>query len=325
MKKTLLTLSAGLVIGGAATWWILRPHDDPRPEAAAVAGAKPGKTTGGGLKLTPEQQASSSITTVAPESVQLPPEARAYGRVLDLSPLIVAVAEVATAQSALAASEKEFNRVRALHAEGENASAQAVETAEATLQRDRVALLASRSRLTAGWGRALAEKAGFPLLEEALKQGWGLVRIDATPGSGTVAPIAARVGALTDDSLLTSVELLGPAPSTDPQLQGTGWLALWREHALPPGATIRATLTLPGEPQSALVLPRAAFVRHEGSTWVYVQTGTGSYERRRVELARPLPDGYAFAGGVNANDKVVVVGAQQLLSTELQAAAGAEP
>lgn len=324
MKKTLLPLVAGLVIGGAATWWILRPHDDSRPEAAAAV-AKPHSTAGGELKLTPAQQTGSSLTTVAPASMQLPPEARAYGRVLDLSPLIAAVAEVETAQSALAAAEKEFNRVRTLHTEGENASAQAVETAEAALQRDRVALLAARSRLTAGWGRALAEKATLALLEEALQQGWGLVRIDSTPGSNPVVPIAARVGALTDNSQLTAVELLGPAPSTDPQLQGTGWLALWREHALPPGATIRATLTLPGEPQKALVLPRAAFVRHEGSTWVYVQTGTGSYERRRVELARPLPDGYALAGGVEAGDKVVVVGAQQLLSTELQAAAGAKP
>ena len=73
-----------------------------------------------------------------------------------------------------------------------------------------------------------------------------------------------------------------------------------------------------------LTLPRSAFVRHEGSVWIYVQTESGSFERKRVELARPLADGYAIASGVTETDKVIVVGAQQLLSTEMQAAGGEE-
>jgi hypothetical protein len=319
MKKLIFPLLVGLVVGAGLMWTVLRsPADDKSDHAAAKAEIKSEEAAGGGLKLTPEQQTSSGLATAAPESMQLTPEAAAYGRVLDLAPFIAAVTDLATAQSALALSEKEFARVRTLHADGENASTQTVEAAEAAAQRDRVAALAARSRLIAGWGRTLAEKADSKFLETVLKEGWALVRIDVTAGQN-VTPTAARVGGLTDDSPLTEVELLGSAANTDPQLQGAGWLALWKEHPLPPGTMVRATLTLSAAPETALVLPRSAIVRHEGSTWVYVQTESSSYERRRVEIVRSFAKGYVITGGVTVNDRVVTIGAQQLLSTELNA------
>ncbi len=325
MKKLIFPLLLGLVVGAGLMWMVLRPHADAKSETSATkAEAKPEEAAGGGTKLSPEQRASSGLATTAPEPMQLVPEAAAYGRVLDLAPFIAAITELATAQSALGLSEKEFARVGKLHADGENASTQMVEAAEAAAQRDRVATLAARSRLLSGWGRALAEKADLMFLETVLKEGWSLVRIDV-PAGQNVTPTAARVGGLTDASLLTEVELLGSAATTDPQLQGSGWLALWKEHPLPPGTMVRATLTLAAAPERALVLPRLSVVRHEGSTWVYVQTESGSYERRRVEIARPLAKGYVIASGVSLNDRVVTVGAQQLLSTELNAANAGEP
>lgn len=327
MKKLIFPLLLGLLVGAGVMWTALHSHADADAKSdpsATKAEAKPEEAAGGGPKLTPEQQTSSGLTTTAPESIQLVPEAVAYGRVLDLAPFITAVTDLATAQSAFALSEKEFARVRALHADGENTSTQMVEATEAAAQRDRVAALAARSRLIAGWGSILAEKADLKFLETVLKEGWALVRIDVTTGQN-VTPTTARVGGLTDDSLLTGVELLGPAANTDPQLQGAGWLALWKDHPLPPGTMVRATLTLSATPESVLVLPRAAILRHEGSTWVYLQTESGSYERRRVEISRPLARGYVIASGVTVNDRVVTIGAQQLLSTELNAANAGEP
>jgi hypothetical protein len=326
MKKLFFPLLLGLAAGAGLMWVVLRSHTGaPSVSAATQAEAKPEEAAaGGGPKLTPEQQASSGLATAAPAMMQLVPEIAAYGRVLDLAPFITAVTDLATAQSALALSEKEFTRVRTLHAEGENASTQMVEAADAAAQRDRVAALAARARLVAGWGRTLAEKANLSFLETVLKEGWALVRIDVAAGQN-ITPTAARVGSVTDESLLTEVELVGAAATADPQLQGSGWLALWKDHPLPPGSMVRATLTLAAAPESALVIPRPSVVRHESSTWVYVQTETGSYERRRVEIIRSLAQGYVIASGVTVNDRIVTVGAQQLLSTELNAANAEEP
>jgi hypothetical protein len=326
MKKILLGLVIGGVIGAAAVWLAV-DHEagDAKPAGGAKAEEKheapPTPAT-----LTKEQLASAHLATAAPKRVSVPAEAPAYGRVLDPAPLIALVTEVAAAEATLAASEKELDRVRRLHAEGENASAQAVEAAEFAAQRDRVQLLSAKTRLTGSWGAALAAKADLKFVSDALAHGWAIVRIDLPSGeTPSAAPTDVRVGPLTAEAATAPIEVLGPAPVTDPQLQGGGYLGLWREHALPPGATLRATLTLSGEPQQVLMLPRAAFVRHEGGVWVYVETKSGSYERRRVELARPLPEGYAIASGVDENDRVVIEGAQQLLSTELQAAGGEEP
>jgi hypothetical protein len=63
-------------------------------------------------------------------------------------------------------------------------------------------------------------------------------------------------------------------------------------------------------------------VRHEGGVFVYVQTDKGGYERRVVALGPALAGGVVVTTGVEAKDKVVVIGAQQLLSAELLATTG---
>ncbi len=326
MNKLFLGLLAGVALGVGGMWFAShRPSFSSAPAAAAPSKdeGKP-ESASTGPTLTKEQQSSSGLKLAHPEMTSLPREASGFGRVLDAAPFVAAVSEVATAQAALDASEKELTRVRTLHADGANASAQAVETAEAAAQRDRVQLLGARSRLLAGWGRALTTRADLALLEDSLQKGWALVRIDVPVGTEAADATAVRVGALTDDSALTPIELLGPAPSTDAQFQGPGYLAVWHEKPLPPGTALRAIVTLPGEPLKLLTLPGSAFVRHEGGLWVYVQTDTGSFERRHIESARTLADGYAIAGGVTINDNVVITGAQQLLSAEVAAISGPE-
>jgi len=46
--------------------------------------------------------------------------------------------------------------------------------------------------------------------------------------------------------------------------------------------------------------PRAALLRHEGESFIYVQTGPESFTRRGVELERPLLDGWLVKEGAKA-------------------------
>ena len=82
---------------------------------------------------------------------------------------------------------------------------------------------------------------------------------------------------------------------------------------------MRATLAGPGEPQSALTVPRSALLYHEGSTWLYVLEEEDNFERKLVTLGRGVGEGVVITSGLDDSHQVVTAGAQQLLSAELQA------
>jgi DNA-binding FadR family transcriptional regulator len=71
-------------------------------------------------------------------------------------------------------------------------------------------------------------------------------------------------------------------------------------------------------------VPREALLRHEAKVFVTLQTGDDTFVRRQIELDRPMDAGWFVRGGLKAQDKVVVVGAQQLLSEELKGQGGGE-
>ena len=314
MKKIIPALLLGAVLGAAGTWVALHHEssttasDEPPPGLKSVINPD----TASILK----QMTAVGLNTALPESALLAPVSKAYGRVLDPAPLISILAEISAGEAAASASAKEHARTKLLHDQDSNTSLQAVESAEAAMQRDRVAVTSAQARLMASWGQVLAKQSGLPALVDALATGdAALVRIDLLPGEA-IAPVSARVSSASGEPAWRDVELLGPLSTVDTQSGGTSLLALWRTSPLRPGAALRVMLTASGEPQKVLVVPRSAVVRHQGGTFVYVQIEHG-FERRLVTLGDSLPAGTVVKEGVAATDKIVVTGAQQMLSTEI--------
>ena len=83
---------------------------------------------------------------------------RAYGRVLEPAPLLALASDRATDRAALAASSKEYQRLNTLFDQGQNASAKAMESAQATMQHDQIVLQTAEAQLVAAWGRPVAEE-----------------------------------------------------------------------------------------------------------------------------------------------------------------------
>jgi hypothetical protein len=67
-----------------------------------------------------------------------------------------------------------------------------------------------------------------------------------------------------------------------------------------------------------VIVPRDASLRHKGQVFVYLQMSDNTFQRKVIELGRPAGNGWFVAEGLKPQDKVVVVGAQQLLSEELK-------
>lgn len=265
------------------------------------------------------------LETTALQPAQLAPELKGYGRVLDVAPLSALVSDLMTARAASAASQAELGRLKTLAAQN-NASERSLQAAEAAAARDQSQAESARLRLLTSWGRAIAERPDLPALIQSLSSLAGaLVQLDLPAGQSVSGPPkGARVVTLTEESKAVPVELVGPAPTVDPQLQGNGFLFLLKTNSiqLAPGASVSGFLEFPGEKQVGVELPRNAIVRFNGAAWVYVQTGEQTFERREVRLDSPLSEGWFVREGLNPGNKVVMVGAQQLLSEEQKGQAG---
>ncbi|TAM48567.1 MAG: multidrug transporter [Acidobacteria bacterium] len=261
-------------------------------------------------------------------------ETAAYGVVLDLTELadargtiVAAAARVDKARVLLVASRAEFERVRTLHADDRNASDKALEEATARWRGDEAdsrganaALAAQTAAARQRWGAVVSGwlERGSSELEALLAQRLRLVQITLPPGTALpTAPATAIVRAGGD---AVSARLVSPAPRTDPQIQGASYYyAAPAAPGLLPGAVVEAFLPA-GPAVKGVTVPAAAVVWWQGRAWVYLEEAPGRFVRRAVTTDAPVPGGWFVTAGVAAGSRVVVRGAQMLLSEEGRAA-----
>ncbi len=321
MKKIIIGLVIGIAIGGGGAWWWLHRSEEPAASPAkpvAKTAEQPDVTPG--VKLDRAKQTSAGIEVAQPVARELPREVKGYGRVLDPTALVVSLVDLDAAEAALTASKKEYDRITALFAHDQNASARAVETAEAALKRDRAQVEGVRAKLIAVWGRSLIEQKDFRGLVRSLTNHEAvLVRVDL-PISETLfsPPTGARIVSLAREERSAKADFVGFATSSDPQVQGQGFLFLLKENTLGvrPDMAVIGYLATGTDPLRGVVVPRGAVVRSEEKAWVYIQQNDTTFIRKLVVLNRPVDDGWFVEEGFTESDRVVVSGAQILLSEE---------
>ncbi len=278
-----------------------------------------GTNSEGVVSLDEKTQKLIGLETTALTAATLDPEIKSYGRVLDPSPLVGLLSSLSAARAGLEASAKEYQRIKALFSQGENASARALETAEAAMKRDQIALNTAEAQLASTWGKAIAGQPDLGAFIQSLSAyETVLVRLDLpagellqeTPTGGRLVPPTVRQP--------IEARLLGRAATTDPQVQGEGFLLVATNTAarLASGLAITGLLQLPGEALRGVMVPEKALVRTAERAWVYVQTNATTFIRQDIALEHPMTDGWFVAGGLSTNDRVVTTGAQTLLSEE---------
>jgi len=275
------------------------------------------------ITLDSKTQELMGLRTEPLAAAELKPEAKAYGRVVDPSPMASIVADLTSAKASSDASQAELSRLKTLAAQN-NASERALQAAQATATRDQSQFEATKLRLVSAWGTAIANRESLPelikslgSLESALVQ----VSVPATESLNST-PNGAQLMTLAESNAPIPATILGPAPAVDPQTQGRGFLLLVSPNPahLAPGAAVTAFLALPGESQSGVVVPADAIVRFNGSKWAYLQIADDKFERTKLELERPISNGWFASKGLKPEQKVVTVGAQELLSEEIKEA-----
>jgi hypothetical protein len=291
------------------------------PDAKTEAKNEPVKITQGTngetiLTLDTETQKRIGLEVANPVVMQWQPELRVTGRVADPLPLVAAVADLESARSTAEASQRELERTQKL-AEQNNASIRSLEAAQAAVTHDRLALKSAQAKLAADWGQHLVARTNLTELAEQLATGQqALVRLNLPMGMNLPTPPAtAKIFPMNDEAVAVAAELaddLGVDTAT--QMPVLSYLADGAK--LPRGVAVAAILKTSGEMLSGVMIPASAILRHEGKGSVFVQTGETSFSRREVLLDRAVDGGF-FSTDLAATNRIVVTGAQTLLSAEL--------
>jgi hypothetical protein len=299
---------------------------EKQPAAEEDAGPKVSRGTNGNVEITmtDEAQGEMGVLVKKPEPAQVSPEVKGYGRVQDPAPLAALMSELATDRTAYALSSNELARLKLLSGQG-NASVRALQAAEAAALKDQLSVQSVTDRLALAWGKTFVEMpevSGF--VQSLISLETALVRVDLPMSEPLKAnPTGARLLTLAGQSL--EAAFLGHAPGVDPQMQGRGFFFLLKPNParLAPGEAVTGFLKLPGEPLAGVMIPREAVVRTEGAGWVYLLKGGGeTFIRTQIPLEHPTEAGWLVTKEVTADDYVVVLGAQQLLSVEQKGSGG---
>ncbi len=276
-------------------------------------------------------QSKSGIETRALASTSQHQQLRANGVVLPIQNLtqlrttyLSEIAEVDKAKSALEASQPEYERLKQLYENEQNAAAKTVQAAEATFHSDQVNLRAAKEALQLSqvlarqtWGEVVGEwiSSDPPMLDSILAQKDLLLQVSFSLGVSVDPP---AVSVQLPSGKIQPAEFISAYPAVDPRVQSPSFL--YRTPSTPelaPGMTL--VILLPTGPSvRGVLVPSGAIVWWQGKAWAYVQTAPERFSRREISTDTPLPSGWFVAAGFTPGERIVVHGAQELLSEEFR-------
>lgn len=285
--------------------------------------------------------------TIADQSVigRVEPRLAPADRITLGDRLAAARADIDSSSASLTTARGALDRARTLNADDKNVSDKAVQEAEARVAAEQARLTAAgqtvkliESSLTSTRDSALAlemerggqvvevlvhpgesVESGQPILRVA-RFDQLLARVDVPAGDTVAATItAASIVPLGQEDRPVRGERVALAAAVDPKTQGQPFLFRVSDssQSLRPGLSVTAYLEIPGTARSGVVVWRSAIVRQSGKAWVYVQTSDDQFARREVALEEPTDEGW-FTHSLSSGDRVVITGAQTLLSEEFK-------
>ncbi len=307
-------------------------HDD-KIQAVSTAGIEEGRPV---VRIPAQSQKAAGIEVQALKAAKRDAAYEAYGIVVNLQPLaelrgryLAAVSESRATRATLAGAESESRRMESLYRDDRNVSEQAMKSAQARYQTELARQAASdqvvasvRDAIRGAWGEAVTRWAvdpDSPTMRALLGQTAFLVQIvfpynlprSALREKVAVAPAMARDRA-------QPASFVAGSPQIDPAFPGETYFYLVNGVGLRSGMRVVARIRQGGAPLNGVVVPASAVVWHAGKSWAYVKDDEQTFARFEVSTADEFEGGWFNIAGFDADDEVVVSGAQLLLSEELK-------
>jgi hypothetical protein len=238
---------------------------------------------------------------------------------------LAASTRIEKAEASLAVSRREYERLKGLYQDNQNASEKALQAAEGAFKSDGAEAQAAHEDLELqvaaarqAWGNVVADwvRAGAPELDRIFSQSELLVQVTLAGGSASSA--APNISLEIAGGKLAPADLISPYPHVDPRVQGPSFL--YKARATPglaPGVNLVARMP-DGSQARGVLIPESAVVWWQGEAWIYRQISPDRFTRRAIPTDTLLGNGYFVGKGLSPGDQIVLKGADWLLSEEFR-------
>lgn len=301
-------------------------------EESTLASTKPKQSSPYTVELSPERQKLGGLRLDALKPYQMGEGIHAYGRVVEISPLLdlrsryrAAQSELVIVETALAVSKKNHDRLAKLHSESIIPTRDLI-LAESQLATESAKEISAKRRVQEIREEALqsfgpeifrqAVEGGSAVFEGLLNHSLVLVLV-ALPAHASL-PKGLRSIELSPSGGTSSrtARLLAASPRTEEATQGETWFFVTEGTGLRTGMRLDARIQQGMKTTSGVLLPASAVVWRDGKPWVYLLTGDDDFSRFPVGPHTEVGSHWFVAEGLKPGDQVVVVGGQMLLSEE---------
>ena len=285
--------------------------------------------------LDPEQQKRAGIQTVRLVSAQQGPESMAFGTVVNLDHLLLvrqqylhSLAQQQTAHAKNAEAQLNLSRTQSLH-DQDIVSSRRLQEQQAQAQTEQAQLAISHyqhelqlNNCQLEWGASLCQwltEAKGQHIKEFLEQKAQLLQIT----------LSADHELSTDQTLIYVDEhgkrenaipasLISAIPLVDPVTQGRRYFFKSSQRHIAYGSHLTAWLSESDKSTSAVNLPRSAVVRHNGEAVVFIKIKPDQFSRQVLQHLSPNQACCYSNSELQAEQDIVISGAQTLLSQSLK-------
>jgi hypothetical protein len=299
-------------------------EDEEKPITSSAA--RVSRDAGGQVVIAIQPAALKEIGLIieALRPVVRPVEVEAYGFVIDPAALSKLNSDLVSAQAALDASRAQYLRSRRLYGEQKNVSLRELQSAQASYLADDSRVGALQQQLRDEWGGEIAQMdsgSRSDLLAALVERREAIARVTVPVGNTLDgAPARAEVLVLGHEEHPIAARAVYSAPTVNQKMQGQSFLVLMSTSGFPvqPGMAISADLPKSDKGEQGVMVPRSAVVRYANKTWVYQGLDAGKFTRREIVPTQTTSDGYFVTQNLKPGMRIVVTGAQTLLSQELK-------
>jgi biotin carboxyl carrier protein len=303
----------------------------------------------GTVQIAPDSTWPSIGQPIASGSIvgSVQPRIAPTDRVTLTNQLAVARSDANSAAATVEAARAAYERARVLNADAKNVSDRVVEEARSKLETERARLdaahetvrtienslqsggPASSTPLVSQFQGTVVEimaqpgesvEAGTPLLRISRLDRL-VARIDLPFGESLPsAAVIARIVPAGQEHQPIEADRIANAAVLDQKAPGQAFLFRLRESrfGLRPGLAVTAYIATGSAKRAGAKVPTAAVVRLSGKAYIYVQSGNEQFTRKEIRTDSPMASGYFIGNQLPPGTRIVIAGAQTLLSEEFK-------
>lgn len=288
------------------------------------------------VKISKKTQQFAGIKTALTENISVRSEDSAFSSVIDIESLLVMRANYRNTQAkrnvintSYKNASKQLEQLKVLHKEAANISARELQLAKSKWDEDKARIQAIdielqniKDNMIQKWNTKISElalKVDSAIFERLIKREEYIILVSLKAEQQLNLDTAfVFVNREDDRRNARKAYFISDAPFSDNTLQGETYFFRTRGDKLRIGMRLYVWLPNTGFTGEGVNIPAEAIVWYAGKPWAYIQIDEEHFSRRSLLDPIHASDSWLVTENFKVGDKIVVSGAQTLLSEEFK-------